>query len=132
MKFKDNEHKRLFDELCKTREYIDEYHAALFYLITLDTVCREHIKEIYSAETDGINPESLHKGWQTGTSRKTTRLAFNLWNGYNTDGETYIDKQGREQDIISPYYVIDEIFACNYAPYYWQAIKLRYPEYTNE
>ena len=123
MKFKDNEHKRLFDELCKTRKSIDEYHAALFYLITLDTVCREHIKSIYDIEQDTIKPECIFDSWQTSSSTKTIRLAFNLWNGRAADKDT---------ESASPYYTVDEIFNCEYAPYYWQAIQLRYPQYINE
>lgn len=35
-----------------------------------------------------------------------------------------------EKEIISEHYAPSEIFCCSYAPYFWEAIKIRYPEYT--
>ena len=26
-------------------------------------------------------------------------------------------------------YTVEELFCCGYAPYFWQAVKIRYPEY---
>ena len=69
----------------------------------------------------GRNRTAANARWLYGTSQKTCRLAFNLWNGRTSDSEN---------DSASPYYAVDEIFNCEYAPYYWQAIKLRYPQYT--
>ena len=88
---------------------------------------------------DAINTDGLHSGWQTGTSVQTTRLAFNLWNGFIEKGE---------EKRFTP----DEIFTSTYANYYFRcpvfawlrrvlapllantvqhpvAIKLRYPEH---
>lgn len=68
---------------------------------------------------------ALQHGWQTGTSYKTTRLLMNLWNGWRYD--SYTDDP--EENSASADYVVDEIFTCSYAPYYWEAIRLRFPEY---
>jgi hypothetical protein len=57
---------------------------------------------------------------------------FNLWNGYCSDGETYTDADGYESDLPSRMYAVDEIFCCGYAPYFYEAIKLRYPEYASK
>lgn len=108
----------------------DPYRSAVAYLIALDRVLYEHKQDVFDFDRGVIIPECLNKGWQTGTSKKTTRLAFNLWNGYCTDGETYIDKDGYEDELPSSYYAVDNIFCCSYAPYYWQAIQIRYPEYA--
>ena len=86
---------------------------------------RGHYKTIFDPVRKEINIEGLNKGWQTGTSMKITRLAFNLWNGM-----TYDSRESLEGNKVSPYYAVDEIFCCGYAPYFYQAIKLRYPEYT--
>lgn len=62
-------------------------------------------------------------------SIKTTRLAFNLWNGsvYDSDPpETYINKNGEEVYVPSKYYAPNNIFNCTYAPYYFEAIKMRF------
>jgi hypothetical protein len=56
---------------------------------------------------------------------------FNLWNGCHSDGETYTDRHGEEVELPSYRYTVDEIFNCSYAPYYWQAIRLRYPLYAD-
>lgn len=118
--FLDLEHQELYNKLCSTmssRAALDEYHLAAAYLMSLDTVCRKHTGDIFDFEEDSIKPEGLSKEWQTGTSSKTTRLMFNLWNGYTTEEE-------------SKDYTPESLFACSYAPYYWQAIKLRYPCYA--
>ena len=66
-----------------------------------------------------IKPEALHEGWQTGGSARLTRLAFNLWNGYVEKGE---------ESLSTPY----EMFDCGYAPYFYEAIRIKYPEYCRE
>ncbi len=132
MRFIDDTHNRLYTQILNKMKKQDCYHDQAAYLLALDRVCREHIEDIFDFEKDLIIREALHKGWQTGTSLKTTRLLFNLWNSCVYDGEMYKDKQGYETELPSRHYGVDEIFACGYAPYYWEAIKLRYPEYTEE
>lgn len=129
MIYRDTDHKYLYGSLLETMGNYDVYHDALAYLIALDTVCREHVTDMFDFQENIIKPDCLSKGWQTGTSKNTTRLAFNLWNGYCTDGETYVDKHGYESYMPSRYYSVDNIFCCSYAPYYFQAVQLRYPEY---
>ena len=102
------------------------------YLLALNEDCRSHINDLYDFEERVILPEGLDQDWQTHTSLKTTRLAFNLFNGYCYDGQTYTDTEGYKNDLPSQYYCPVHLFACNYAPYYWEAIKIRYPEYTEE
>lgn len=126
MKFYDEEHEEKFVEFCQKMKYLDEYHKAAAYLLSLDVVCRKHTTDLFDFSEDAIKPEGLSKGWQTGTSTKTTRLMFNLWNGYQYEGEPL------EEEQPSRYYTPEHLFACSYAPYYWQAIKLRYPDYTAE
>lgn len=130
MVYIDTGHEVIYKAICREMKRVDCYHKALAYLISLDTVCRDHIREIFDFEENAIKIDCLDKGWQTGTSHKTVRLAFNLWNGYCTDGDTYIDKNGYENDLPSSRYTPENIFCCSYAPYYWQAVQLRYPEYT--
>ena len=105
---------------------LDEYRLAVAYLLALDKECCKHYKDIFDFSEGVIKPEGLSKGWQTGTSTKTTRLMMNLWNGYQYEGEPL------EEEKPSSYYTPEHLFACSYAPYYWQAIKLRYPDYCIE
>ena len=115
--------------MCKKMPYLDGYHLSLAYLLTMDAVLRNHIGALYDVKKDVIIFEGLNKPFQTSTSSKTTRLAFNLWNGtvYDSDPpETYIDKNGEKAYIPSKYYAPDYIFNCNYTPYYFEAIKMRF------
>lgn len=99
MIFYDDEHEELFNKLCKKMPYLDGYHLSLAYLLTMDSVLRKHIGALYDIKKDVIIFEGLNKPFQTSTSSKTTRLAFNLWNGtvYESDDpETYIDTNGEK------------------------------------
>lgn len=129
-RFYDKAHWQAFTECIARMQCSDLYHTCLAYLLALDTNCREHINDCFDFADDVIKIEALAQPWQTGTSQKTTRLAFNLWNGCIDDGEKYTDKDGYKVPLPSGYYSPNEIFCCSYAPYYWEAIKLRYPEYT--
>lgn len=129
--FYDDEHEnyffgflKMFEQHCKK---LDIYRYSAAYLLALDTELRVHYSDVFDFKQQAIMPEgAFEHAWQTGTSRRTTHLMFNLWNGYCADGEP--------ADTAKPsYYCSPEyIFCCGYAPYYWQAIKLRFPEYTEE
>lgn len=114
MIFRDDTHAAVYQDICSRMKSNDCYHQSMAYLLSLDVVLRKHYTEVFNFDRDGIIPEVTNREWQTGTSIKTTRLAFNLWNGY-----CY------EDDVPSSYYTPIEIFCCDYAPYYWQAIRLR-------
>ena len=53
-------------------------------------------------------------------------MALNLWN----HSIMYDSEEDLEKGHISSSYAPSEIFCCSYAPYFWEAIKIRYPEYT--
>lgn len=119
MKFNSKEHEQFFYTLVNNCKNIDTYHQSLFYTLGIDKDCREHIKDLYDIKNDSIKIDGLKKEWQTSGSDLTTRLAFNLWNGYAQDGY---------ENESTP----SELFACEYARYFFEAIKLRYPEYCKE
>ena len=58
------------------------------------------------------------------------RLAFNLY----TDGTPSIDDYKRKDEQIDECreYSVSNIFCCGYAMYFWQGVKLRYPEYCQK
>lgn len=97
---------------CKA---MDSYHRALIYILTAVPALRNNIDACFNFEKDEIKPESLAAGWQTSGTTKLTRFAYNLWNGYD-------DKS------CTPY----DLFDCSFAPYMYEAVKLRYPEYTRQ
>lgn len=123
MIFVDDEHKRFYEEL-KPLAGKDVYKLSLFYVLSISGTTRMHFESIYDKKESRIKPGALKKGYQTGTSVKITRLAFNLWNGW-----VYDSVDDYEESKVSRYYAVDEIFCCELAPYFWQAIKLRYPNY---
>lgn len=130
--FYDKAHMQAFTECIARMKCSDVYHISLAYLLTLDKICRKHLDRLFDFANDAIKIEALAQPWQTSTSQKTTRLAFNLWNGCSDDGKEYTDKDGYKVSLPSEYYSPSKIFCCSYAPYYWEAIKLRYPEYTKD
>lgn len=72
-----------------------------------------------SRRQDCIEPEGMHGGWQTSGTVRVCQLAFNLWNGYSAE---------RQGDEFTP----NDLFCCEFAPYFMEGIKLRYPEYCRE
>lgn len=126
IRFADKDHKKGYNALIKLMKRNDCYHKAIAYLITLDNVCREHTDDLFDLQEDTIKPDGVHKAWQTGTSQKTSRLAFNLWNNFTGT----VDDEADELNDPKSNYTVDEIFCCSYAPFYYEAVKLRYPEYN--
>lgn len=117
MTFYDDDHKRSCYMICSRMKHLDCYHLALSYLLSLDTMCREHVEDVFDFQQDGIKVDGLNRGWQTGTSMRTTRLAFNLWNGYCYG----------ENDMPSYDYTPEALLVCgDYAPYYLQAMQIRF------
>ena len=98
MVFYNEIHESSYNDICSKMKYLDCYHRSIAYLLSLDRVLREHLEEVFDFQEDVIIPEGLNKGFQTGTSKKTTRLAFNLWNGYCSEGEKL------EEETPSSYY----------------------------
>lgn len=54
------------------------------------------------------------------------RLAFNLYCG-GTPSENDYEKKD-EKIAECRLYSVDDIFSCAYAPFFWQAVQIRYPE----
>lgn len=121
MIFKNKKHEEMYKDICKRMWYVDCYHAPVAYLIAMDNVLREHVDEVFDFDRDVIFSNVLKEKWQTSTSRSTTRLAFNLWNSYCPDSVTEEDGYRDSPSYYTPSYIFGNY---EYAPYYWQAIKL--------
>ena len=121
--FRDDRHKKLYKDFCGRMECLDCYHRSLAYLLALDSVLREKSEFVFNFENDGVIFDALYNGFQTVISMKTTRLAFNLWNGCCYD-------IAEKSEV---FYTPEQIFSFReYAPYYWQAIKIRFEIETND
>lgn len=125
MEFIDNEHKQFYEEKLNLIGKGDVYRRALIYTLAICPVTREHFTDIFNIKEGLINRNSLQRPYQTSTSLKVTRAAFSLWNGNNYDSD-----EDLENGVVSTHYNISDIFCCSYAQYIYEAVKLRYPEYT--
>ncbi len=124
IKFRNKEHENRFYEILVKMNCGDVYHTSVAYLLALDNECYRHIDSLFDFEKHLIKPYgALNQAWQTGTSAKTTRLMFNLWCGGCED----YDREKAAVKDSSRKYTVDEIFSSSLAIWYFEAIKLRYP-----
>ena len=97
----------------------DCYHRAFFYVMGIASETRANINQMFDFKNDCIEPDGMHGGWQTSGTVRVCRLAFNLWNGYT--------------DMDSPQsFTPEDLFCCEFAPYFMEGIKVRYPEYCRD
>lgn len=127
MKFLDEQHKQFYEEKLKLTGKEDVYRKALIYTLGICETTREHFNDIFDMKEGLINRNSLQSAYQTSTSMKVTRMAFSLWNN-----NCYDSDEDLENGIVSTHYNPSDIFCCSYAPYFYEAIKIRYPEYCRE
>lgn len=125
MKFIDKEHEEFYKDKINEIGTGDVYRKALIYTLGICETTREHFNNIFDIKQGLINRDALQQPYQTGTSLKVTRMAFSLWNSNCYDSDEDLEKR-----IVSTHYNPSEIFCCSFAPYFYEAIKIRYPEYT--
>ena len=118
MNFVDKEHFERYENVLSRMRRDDAYHKAAAYLMTLVPL---QYADVFDFENDWIKHEGLFEPWQSHSSRKATRLMYNLWNG------CYQDRAAEEPEKTSGYYAVDEIFSnWQYAPAFFEAIKIRF------
>lgn len=126
MKFLNKKHEAFYTlNIEKTNSFNDPYRKALFYTLGLTEETRNFIERLYNFKERCIEFDGLKDPWQTGTSMRVTRLAFNLFNGFNGDiGE---DKPIDDCDKYTPY----NLFDTSLMLYMFEGIRLLYPYYTS-
>lgn len=127
IRFVDEEHLRFYEENMKKVRYDDVYHRALVYCLGISKDTREHIESIYDFKTGLVKPECLKEGWQTSGSVRVVRLGFNLYCNSTPSVTEDMKKENAVKECSL--YNVEEIFCCSYAPYFMDAVKIRYPEY---
>ena len=126
IKFSERAHEDFYYR--KTYEYdrkagnVDGNSHAFFYLMGLCKEIRENFSSVFSMEEKSTVIDGLFQDWQTESTRKICRLAFNLWNGF-----CYKNADDKNEKMVDELYAVDEIFNCEYAEYFFQAIQLKYP-----
>ena len=121
-------HEKFYYEKLKEVRYQDVYHKALCYCLGISDDTRRNINSIYDFKTGCVKTECLHEGWQTSGSMKVIRMAFNLY----CDGTPSVDDYTEAEEQVNEcrQYTVEDLFCCAYAPFFWQAIQIRYPEYA--
>lgn len=121
-------HEKFYYEKLKEVRYQDAYHKALCYCLGISDDTRRNVYRIYDFKTGYVKTECLHEGWQTSGSVKVVRMAFNLY--CNGTPSAFDYKDAEEQVDECRRYSAEELFCCAYAPFFWQAVQIRYPEYA--
>lgn len=116
VKFSSVAHQDFFLEMMRKCKTNDSYHRAFFYVMGISGDTRRNINQLFNFKEDSIIPDGMYGGWQTSGSIRVCQLAFNLWNGY---------AEKDSKDSYTPY----DLFCCDYAPYFMEGIKIKYPEY---
>jgi len=126
--FKNSEHLKFYENFLQKCGGRDVYHKALMYCLGIDENTRKNIYRIYDFKTECVKPECLHDGWITSGSAKIIRIAFNLYcNGAPSVYEYENDQEEALKECKR--YTVEDLFCCGYARYFWEAVKIRYPEY---
>lgn len=125
--FKNDKHEKFYLEYLPKCRYQDVYHKALVYCLGISDDTRKCINQIYDFKTGCVKTECLNEGWITSGSAKVIRMAFNLYN--NGTPSVYDYDNADEQLSECRCYTVEDLFCCGYARYFWEAIKIRYPEY---
>lgn len=121
-------HEKFYCEKLKEVRCQDVYHKALVYCLGISDDTRRNIYSIYDFKTGNVKTECLHEGWQTSGSVRVVRMAYNL---YCNGTPSVLDYDDAEEQVDEcRLYTAEELFCCAYAPYFWQAVQIRYPEYA--
>lgn len=122
--FMSEEHKDFyFKQIAKTESVNDPYRKALFYTLGLTGETRSNITALYNFEEGSIEFDGIKSAWQTGTTLKVTKLAFNLYNGYAGEVD-----ESDSPSRYTPY----SLFDCELMPYMLEAVKVLLKHETTE
>ena len=125
--FKDKHHKDFYMEYLPRCRCQDVYHKALVYCLGISSDTRVNVDRIYDFKSGCVKTKCLQEGWQTSGSVKIVRMAFNLY----CNGTPSVDDSEDTEEQLKECrcYTVEDLFCCGYARYFWEAVKLRYPEY---
>jgi hypothetical protein len=126
IRFADEAHKDFYMEYSQKLKP-DVYLRSFIYTLGICQDTRRNFNSIYNDNKRAIIPDAICQPWQTGSSLKVTRLAFQLF----TDTTPTVFIGGVDDIVECKRYSVSDIFCCSFAPYFFEAINLRFPEYTN-
>ena len=118
MKFQTDAHEQRYHEILSRMKNQNAYHKSAAYLMALADMVPD---DVFDFTGNFIKYEGISAAWQTSSSRRATRLMFNLWNGWAHDEEFV------ERLTPSTEYAVDKSFCdYEYAPYFYEAVKIRF------
>jgi hypothetical protein len=123
IRFADDRHKAFYISQSQKLSP-DVYLKSLIYTLGMCHDTRRNFDSIYDHSLKKINPDAVNEPWQTGSSLKVTRLAFQLFTD-NTPS-AYVNSNFNFAECKR--YSVSDIFCCSLAPYFVEAVRLRYPE----
>ena len=98
----------------------------MVYCLGLSEDTRRNIEHIFDSKRRSVKPKCLEGGWITSGSAKVVRMAFNLF----CNGTPIVrGSKGEAKMEECQHYKVEELFCCEYVVYFWEAVKVRYPEY---
>ena len=102
----------------------------MIYTVGISQDTRSRWSSFYDEKERTIKPEVINNGWQTSGSVRITRLAFQLFTDSTPTAIEY-DKDDNPQYSFKEcqLYSVSDTFCCSYAPFFVEAVKLRYPDY---
>ena len=122
-------HENFYNEKLNMVRYKDVYHKALIYCLGMNAEARSNVERIYDFKTGYVNTKCLSEGWQTSGIKKVVRMAINLYCNGTPSTDDYMKPEDKIEECRA--YTVEELFCCEYAPFFWQAIQIRYPEYAS-
>jgi hypothetical protein len=126
IRFADEAHKAFYMDYSQKLKP-DVYLRSLLYTLGICHDTRRNFDSIYDDKKRAIIPDAICQPWQTATSLKVTRLAFQLFSDTTPTaflgGNTDFDECKR--------YCVSDVFCCSLATYFFVAISLRYREYIH-
>lgn len=125
--YRDKQHREFYIHYLSKCRCQDTYHGALVYCLGIDENVRKHIYDVYDFGSGCIKTECLHHGWQTANSRKTVRLAINLYTDRAASIYDYDNQDGQLRECRC--YSVSEIMCCDYVRYFMEAVKIRFSDY---
>lgn len=121
LEYYNDRHKANCVEIFYKLKSVDRHHNAVAYLLGLPEIF-PHAEELFDFGKDCVKAEGLFAAWQNDSTKKATRLIFSIW-GYCGDIEIGGDSP-RE-------YSAAELFNCKYSVYFYEAMRLLYPQYAD-
>lgn len=130
MIFRNQQHEEDYKALLSKSRNPDTYRQAYFYLLALVPDLSQRSDKLYDFEKEQLTDYALdiNHAWHTSSSLRALRLGLNL---YTDRPATNVELTGEDKVDETAQYSASDIFYDMNAPYFWEAIQLRYPDHTN-